>query len=160
MAKSIIVYGRDLKQMRKYAERITKHLGMRLCVGWGTGRSSFKIPAQDTVVFFEWALSEVPQITNGHKAISFEEVAKQINDAIPLTDYFSHGIMPHHVGEYIASYHGDTVARRWWNGSSWSACWYTNEDEGEQARCKATSGIDHSQITWRGLSEEPILVKP
>lgn len=161
MAKSIIVYGRDLKQMRKYAERIMKHLGMKRNEGWGVSRSSFKIPAQDTVVFFEWALSEVPQIKNGHKAVSFEEVAKQINDSIPLTDWQSGS--PPMVGEWNASRWGDLQNRMWWHGKTWSSSYSPEQSEDQRNRLAKepnNGGISRHEIQWRGLSEEPILVKP
>ena len=157
MAKSIIVYGRDLGQMRKYAGRITKHLGMKRNEGWGIGCSSFKIPAQDTVIFFEWALSEVPQIRNGHKAISFAEVAKQINDAIPLTPWRKG--TPPAVGEWNASIYRYEGIRRWWGGEKWSLAW---SERSMQGTANNRAGLPSGQggIYWRGLSEEPILVKP
>jgi len=150
MAKSIIVYGRDLKQMVKYAGRIAKHLGMSHVEVWGAQKFPRKLRAQNALVLFEWRLDQPPQIKNGHKAFSFAGVARQINSSIAMTEFEE--FPPPSKGVWDSPVYGyfyfdgkvcgngdktpDLAIRQW---KMWG-------DNAEQRK------------SWRGLSEEPILV--
>jgi hypothetical protein len=150
MNKSIIVTGVPGGKTR-FAERIAKHLGLhRINIQWnGTSiflRGHLYITDSKNVGAF------APHV------LTFAEVAKQINEAIPLTEWFPYGTEPVRKGEYNATYDENKEAIRWWDGKQWSAAYFRYETDGEKRRCKSTPLCLPIEITWRGLSEEPIIV--
>ncbi len=158
MNKSIIVYGRDISLMIENATRMVKHFNLKRWQTWSKDepRGGYFIHGVLVLVY-----SETPPKPEGSfcQQISFAEVAKQINDAIPLTDWQSGP--PPMLGEWNASAYQDPGMRRWWNGDLWSMGWSKNhhQDTANQ-RAKITTAKNFSErIFWRGLSEEPIVVQ-
>lgn len=165
MNKSIIVYGPQGCGKTRYAERIAKHFGLTIINDADDPRQlrdfhrmkCLLLTSTDKATICAELMLDPSEF---NRVLSFAEVAQQINAAIPLTDWFPTGTKPAKIGEYNASYYTSSItSRRWWNGLSWSCCWYPNEDEEEKARCKDSPGIAFGEITWRGLAEEPIVVQ-
>lgn len=156
MAKSIIVYGRSDWGMAKYAERMRKHFGLKHVVVDFNG----KVHKDNDYLYIAYCY--LPGSTpSTMRVMSFEAVAQQINDAIPLTGWQSGP--PPMVGEWNASRFGDLENRMWWHGQKWSASYHPEQSEDRRNRAARelnNGGISMYETLWRGLSEEPILVKP
>lgn len=148
MAKSIIVYGVKGGKTR-FAQRIANYFGLKLANGY----SDFSVWKENYCYFSE------AEPTGGlaHHGRSFQEVADEINAAIPLTDWQSGP--PPMVGEWNASNQKDSHMRRWWDGWEWSGLYYEAMSEPfRNVRASIKYGTNQNLIQWRGLSAEPIKV--
>lgn len=156
MAKSIIVYGPDLDQMRKYQFHMSEHFGATMVTEHRNGPITMQGSVALLFTTHEQAAKQRAAVL-GIRSASFEEVAAEYNAKIPLTDWQSGP--PPVVGEWIANVIRDDDRRRWWNGESWSVWYSLHDDNTEVARCQGKgAAFAVYEIEWRGLSSEPIKV--
>lgn len=158
--KTLIIYGPAGCGKTRYAERIRKHFNLdRVFDDWG---GTFDITDGRAVYFTndDWLAAELRAI-GVHPVMSFEEVAKQINDAIPRTQWFQVGVLPVHEGVYETTDKEYMMDRnqqgfQLWNGSYWGGFGMDAND--------AVHGFEpgfassYQENYWRGLAEEPILI--
>jgi hypothetical protein len=161
MKNSIVVYGQQACGKTRNAERIRKHLGLnRIIDDWDGKRAPYERKAFDADAGILYLTSMTREELMALKVgslwlASFEEVAQQINAAIPLTDW--QNSKPQHAGEYIASSFRDGEIRRWWNGKHWSFMYVESDSQEQKNTCAGIPGPING-IQWRGLAEEPIVV--
>lgn len=154
MNKSVIVYGPQGCGKTRYAERIREHFGLERIVGelW-----SFKPLATDGHLYL--VTSETWDSSGSVRSMSFAEVAQQINDAIPRTQWFPMNAQPEREGVYelrVIDVEGYT---HW---SAWKGEWKNTD----RSALKAAPHTERSWVAynhrtndaWRGLAEEPIVV--
>lgn len=152
MKPSIIVYNVPGGKTR-FSERIAKFYGFD---NFHQG-SDFHIKGIDEVGFIEstkW-LAEWEEF--GFTLKSFEEVAMEINAAIPLTEWRKG--TPTIDGEYIASTTGSNLIRSYWRKGRWSNFFYESSPQkfkDDNASIKCPYKYLQCGVEWRGLSEEPI----
>lgn len=77
--------------------------------------------------------------------------ADRLGHVLALTPW-STGAPPE-PGWYSASMERNPDARRYWDGSMWSAPCYCDDPQGHFDRARATLGETQDGIEWRGLTE-------
>jgi len=162
MNKSVIVYGPQGCGKTRHAERIRKHFGLDSIVDDFDPRKGMMLYG----VLYLTCDMRAPMMRPTNKRMgqlfSFAEVAQQINDAIPLTDWQSGP--PPAVGEWNSSYNNGFNAnrsnKRWWNGEYWSCIYFDSDPQDAKNDCAGLKSThdDESRFVWRGLAEEPIVV--
>jgi hypothetical protein len=151
------VYGPQGCGKTRYAERIRKHFGLDSIVDEFDPRGYINPTGELYLVNCDG-----PAGSGVVRCMSFAEVAQQINDAIPLTDWQSGP--PPAVGEWNSSYNGGFCAKRsdkrWWNGEYWSCIYFDDDPQDAKNDCAGIKSThdDESRFVWRGLAEEPIVV--
>ncbi|WOH61942.1 hypothetical protein [Bradyrhizobium sp. BWC-3-1] len=156
MNKSVIVYGPQGCGKTHWKERIARHLGLQFIVDEWDGQ---KAMSHDTL--YLTANPEHAKHWRYSRGVSFAEVAQQINDAIPRTQWFTPDVLPEHHGAYeTTDIENDTLVLhchgcQWWNGSYWGGYGLTPDESAR--RFPKGYKSDYQVNYWRGLAEEPIV---
>lgn len=162
MNKSIIVYGPQGCGKTRYAERIAKHFGLSSFVdGFDPVRTGIILYG----MLYLTNNMRTPEIrarnVSTGMVLPFAEVAKQINDAIPRTEWFPPDVKPAHIGAYEVE---DDYARiiktdfgfQSYNGKYWGVyCSHLGDPDLLDAEYESAFQKNY----WRGLAEEPIIVR-
>jgi hypothetical protein len=139
----------------KYGQRIAKHFGLaqtfynwRGTLDHGTLVSLYLTDRADVLASCRELNMDVRTL---------EEVAQQINAAIPRTQWFGMDSKPVHVGPYETKLHPSSRSTwQHWNGKRFGG-WALTADTACERRVRHTAS--HFQnVEWRGLAEEPIVV--
>lgn len=135
--KDVIVIGCDMAHMKKHAHQVASHYGV--------------VGVILTVDEHHGGMKNLPV----HR---WEDFVAQYNAAIPLTEWVEIGVhgQPQKLGYYEVRYAGDAEDKPneelyFWGGSRWKDVAGTGLFFGYW--------ITENEF-WRGLSEEPIKVKP
>lgn len=154
MKPSIIVYNVPGGKTR-FAERIAEFYGLKPCIM----RPTMVVRQTDEIGFIEETRIALMREW-GFEVKPFEEVAKEINAAIPLTDWRSDN--PTIDGEYIAGTVRSNLIRSYWRNGYWSNFFYETSPQNfkdDSASIKCQARYIEGGVEWRGLSEEPINTK-
>lgn len=160
--QSVIVHG-EPRLLAKHAARIVKHFRAdTLIQGWcgvldiRTGITVY-FTNNDRVLKVAREIGVPPVFT-------LEEVAQQINDAIPLTGWINccRVGQPSRKGWYDVNYNADDPSydadekRKYWNGVQW--CFDDSGDAFTGCYFGSANGTEYHGEAWRGLAEEPIVL--
>jgi hypothetical protein len=156
MNKSVIVYGPQGCGKTRWAERIAKHFGLtRIVDGWGC---SVFLP--HGTLYLTNNEEDVRLWNSEENYMSFAEVAQQINDAIPRTQWFPMSAQPEREGVYELRVIGFEDYTHW---SAWKGEWKTTTGSALRAapQTERSWGAHNHSVNdaWRGLVEEPIVVE-
>jgi hypothetical protein len=150
MNRPVIVYGPQGCGKTRFAERIAKHFGLTKIVDEFIGVGNLR-----RGVLYLMTEATAPWYADCEQ-FSFDEVAQQINAAIPMTDWFHGDTDPVHVGVYQTDHDYDKSRPGYcyWDGQRWG-CERTNR---EAALLNPFFKGAVQAKDWRGLSEEPLPV--
>ncbi len=151
MNKSIIVTGVPGGKTR-FAERIAKHFRLHAIHQQWNGTSIFPCD-------YLYVTDSKHVYASAPHVMTFAEVAKQINDAIPTTQEFSTAQMQwpdkDRPGIYMASVSSDQEFYRYWDGRNFH---YGDDEKDTAFIVRGRRWPRKSNLCWRGLAEEPIIV--
>jgi hypothetical protein len=152
MNKSVIVYGPQGCGKTRNAERIRKHFGLERIVDDFCGIIG---PAFDKGILYLTCFDDPGYKKIGLRMISFAEVAQQINDAIPLTEWFGPDTTPGQPGIYKTREPDESEWFNYFDGLEW----HFGHGEVDRVTHYANALPDYLMDGWRGLAEEPIVIQ-